>query len=256
MAVEKLPTKSLKSLFAASGNQCAFDTCSQPIIDAHGALKGRVLQLNHHEARPPNTTDDAIKWISGNDLILVCNRCGKRIINTPQQFSTHALYDIKQTHEKRNARACEKADGRIAVRLRKRVQLAREGTPKTLLVDTKGAVTPAPDLHILPPADFPQLTIGDDVMASNYIAYLILRYNAFAAKEAKTPAQFNAKTISQNLRSRYKKHWKDLPRVRFPHVCRYLKHRIDMTRIGKANAHKGLFSYRSFDTYLRNPHKR
>ena len=228
--------------------------CERLIINADGALKGRVLQLNHHEPTPCGQPD-GITWISSNALILVCNRCSTRIAKAPDKFTACALGEIKQNHEKRNARACLRTDGRIALRLLKRVQWPQDQTRKTLIVDSAGAVTIAPDLHILPPIERPQLTIGDDAMASNYIAYLILRYNEFAAKEVKKPAQFNTKTISQNLRSRYKKHWKDLPRVRFLHVCRYLKHRIDMTRIGKGNTHKGLYSYRSFDAYLRGPDK-
>jgi hypothetical protein len=78
-------------------------------------------------------------------------------------------------------------------------------------VDAQGIVTKAKPIFIPPSVSLPEQTIGDDRTACNYIGYLILRDNEFASKELKSPVQFNFKIISQNLKSRYKSRWKDLP---------------------------------------------
>lgn len=143
------------------------------------------------------------------------------------------------------------SDARVALRLRECIP--RNEEPVTFSIDTHGIITKAKPLIVLPSVSLPQQTIGDDMIACNYIGYLIHRYNEFAAKEFKSSDHFNPKAISQNIKSRYRSHWRNLPRVRFPHVCRYLKHRIDITRIAKGNRHKGLSSYRSYDEFLRKP---
>lgn len=256
MSIDKLSAKSLKQLYASSGNHCALTHCEQVIVDQFGTLSASVMKLPQEPTNAEITTKEQapIQWVRCHDLLLVCPDCSERIAKEPQSFPFVTLRKIKQEHEKGHARACLRSDARIAQRLLQLVEADHDS--RTFVIDPKGNVTLAPALHIPPPVSLPQQTIGDDRLASNYIAYLILRYNEFAAKGRDPSGQFNPKTISQNLRSRYKSHWKDMPRVRFPHVCRYLKHRIDGTHIAKSNARKGLSSYRSYDAFLRKPQKR
>lgn len=186
--------------------------------------------------------------------MLLCPKCYKQVDGRAALFSVDRLNDIKSRHEKKHKRATRRSDARIGLRLRN--QADKEDDGRSFIADPRGIVTEGHPHVILEPVEMPQLTIGDDQTACTYISYLIRRYNEFAAKELKHPAHHNHKAISQNLKSRYKSHWKDLPRVRFPHVCRYLEHRIDNTRLAKMNARKGRPSYRSYSAFLRQTRKR
>lgn len=256
MTLGKISTKSLKQLYASSGNQCMQGNCQHAIIDQHGLLDGRILKIRSEGQIDQSSAlaQPDVYWISCNALLLVCPACEKRIQNETLLFTSERLLTTKQQHEKRHARACLRSDAKIALRLRECIPCQDQRV--TFVVDTQGVVTKSKPIFVPPAVSLPEQTIGDDRIACDYIGYLILRYNEFAAKELKPSDQFNSKIISQNLKSRYKSHWRDLPRVRFPHVCRYLKHRIDITRIAKSNRRKGFSSYRSYDEFLRNPKKR
>jgi hypothetical protein len=184
--------------------------------------------------------------------MLLCEDCDKLIETKPHLYSTERLLETKANHEAIHARASLRADAGIALQLFDHMQVVDE--IRLFIVDSQGTITEdltASNLHSSAVPTAPQQsTIGDDQVACAYIAYLMRRYNEFASKEKSASFKFNHKAISQNLETRYKAHWKQIPRVRFPLVCRYLKHRVDCTGIGRGNSRKGLSSYRGYGEFL------
>jgi hypothetical protein len=175
----------------------------------------------------------------------------------PTVLSIDDLRRTKKRHQAQYARASIPNDAWIALQLLNQSQVL--GVLRSFVVDPEGQATERflkaqPDRNDAPAVIY-QSTIDDDQLACAYIAYLIRRYNEFAAKDRNQSAHFNPNAISQNLETRYKSRWKQISRVRFPHVCRYLKHRIDRTAIGRSNFQKGRLSYRNYSEFLLNPER-
>lgn len=230
------------------------------IVGPNGTIFGKVRNLNELERgdqASEKCQNDQMCSATGH-LLLVCEDCDKLIKEKPERYSKDHLHDIKTAHETQHARPSCPADAGIAVQLLNHTKII--GEVRFFVADPDGVVTEDVSNAVLepttPPAAPRQSTIGDDQLACAYIAYLMRRYNEFAAKEKYGSNKFNPKTISQNLETRYKSRWKLIPRVRFPHVCRYLKHRIDSTGVARGNRRKGLQSYRGYgDFLLKSPEK-
>lgn len=97
----KNPTeKTLKQLFALSGNHCAFPDCNQRLVDENGNL---VAQICHIEAAKPggerynpNQSDD--ERASFNNLIVLCAN-HHIVTNDVITYTVDVLRDIKAKHE-------------------------------------------------------------------------------------------------------------------------------------------------------------
>ena len=97
----KKPTqKTIRLLYAHSGNQCAFPDCTQPIFNDDNLY---VADLCHIEAANEkgarfnsNQTDD--ERCSAENLLFLCGRHHKEIDHS-NKYDVFALQDIKKTHE-------------------------------------------------------------------------------------------------------------------------------------------------------------
>lgn len=240
-----------------SGNRCLFDGCNHVIVGPNGSIFGKVKKISPDKScrDSENQIDADATWLSQDDLVLICQDCSKRLEAKPTVLSVEDLRRIKRRHKAQYARASIPNDAWIALQLLNQSQVP--GALRSFVVDTQGRATERFLNALQEGGDAPvaiyQRPIDDDKLACAYIAYLIKRYNEFAAKERNPSAHFNPKAISQNLETRYKSRWKEISRVRFPHVCRYLKHRIDRTTIGIGNSRKGRQSYSSYSEFLLIP---
>ena len=259
MQNERLSARTLKSLFAMSGNRCFLDGCNHVIVGPNGSIFGKVKKFlpdnaRHHDKKTV-TTDT--HWLSPDDLVLICTNCDNRLRSKPTTLSVEDLRKSKGRHEAQYGRASIPNDAWIALQLLNQSQDLE--VLRSFVVDANGSATErflnSQSEENDAPVVIHQSAIEDDLLACAYIAYLIRRYNEFAARERNPSARFNPKTITQNLETRYKARWKQISRVQFPHVCRYLKQRIDGTTIGKKNWQKGHLSYRSYSEFLLKSHK-
>jgi hypothetical protein len=96
----QIPTDTLKSLLAKSGNQCAFPECKHPIFNDNNVF---IAQLCHIEGVSPlgqrhNLDKNSVETNSYDNLLFLCYRHHKESDDV-SLFSVQKLKAIKVEHE-------------------------------------------------------------------------------------------------------------------------------------------------------------
>lgn len=96
-----ISTKTLRLLYAHSGNCCAFEGCHLPIFEDDGTLTGECCHIEAYSSNGPRyneqqTDEDRNGY---DNLVLMCSRHHKIIDNHPEQYTVEKLKSIKESHE-------------------------------------------------------------------------------------------------------------------------------------------------------------
>jgi tetratricopeptide (TPR) repeat protein len=114
----------IKRLFAASGNQCAFPGCALPLVDPDsGAVLGEIC---HVRARSPggpryDATQTEEQCHAFENLLLLCPSHHKIVDDNPDVYPVERLLEIKARHEAQHA-----GEGRISDNIVRRLMLWAE----------------------------------------------------------------------------------------------------------------------------------
>ncbi|NQU23517.1 MAG: 5'-methylthioadenosine/S-adenosylhomocysteine nucleosidase [Candidatus Nealsonbacteria bacterium] len=168
----RAPTqKTVKMLFAASGNACAFPGCATPLFDgASGVLLG---ELCHIEAASPGgprygPTQTEEHRNSRDNLIILCPNHHSVIDQDPQTYTAESLTRMKAAHESKVVSFA--APSTIAIPAHQSPDLARQVAVES--VDFAIVVALPQELEALR-RYFPELSkvqIGDGVVRTYYRA--------------------------------------------------------------------------------------
>lgn len=245
--------KTIKRLFALSGNICAYPGCLLPIVESAGTITGEICHIRARSQGGPrfdaNQTNDERHGY--DNLILLCRHHHKIIDAQPDIYTADALQEMKGVHEGVVGRQEQAADGFFAkILLNDFHRISVVGNSGNVAINSPGAIQ-AKTVNVRTTrrtvsVNAPPGTIGADQQASRYLQYLIKRYNEYASANNQRSRKFNYGAISKNIESRFGATWKLLPVEKFYAVCEYLQQRISKTIIAKLNASKG---HRSFSTY-------
>lgn len=245
--------KTIKRLFALSGNICAYPGCQLPIIESAGTITGEICHIKAKSPGGPRfdpTQTEKDRHVFDN-LILLCGHHHKVIDSEPELYTVEALEEMKAIHENVAGRSEQAADSifaKILLNDFRRVSVVNNSG--NVAIDSPGAIQ-ANTVNIRTTrrsvsVNAPPGTIGADQQASRYLQYLIKRYNEFASANKQRAKKFSYGAVSRNIESRFGSTWKLLPIEKFDAVCEYLQLRISKTIIAKSNNSKG---NRSFSTY-------
>lgn len=245
--------KTIKRLFALSGNLCAFPGCSLPIVESAGTITGEICHIHAQKAGGPrfDSTQTEEDRHGFDKLILLCRRHHRIVDSQPEAFSAEALEELKKIREKEMGRPEQATDAFFAkILLGDLRRVIVNNDSGNVIVDSPGAVqahtvnvrTTRKALHIQPAAG----TIGADQEASRYVQYLISRYNQFASADRSRATTFSYGAISKNVEKSFGAPWRMLAIEDFEPVCAYLQQRIGKTRIAKSNLSKGARSFTIF----------
>lgn len=251
------PTEaSLKTLFARSGNICAYPGCSLPIVEASGIITGEVCHIRARSpggARfDPNLSPSARH--RHENLILMCRRHHTIIDADPTTWTVEVLQGLKVTHEHAAGRQEIESDLLAAkLMMQDYRKIDANHNSGNIAIDSPGAVQ-ANTIHLnagkakvtysLPPG-----TIGSDQHLVRYIQHLIKRYNEFASADPSRGSRFHHGVISTNIRSKFGADWRLLPTERAVEVFEYLQGRIGKTRQARINRGKGFRAFSTFDEF-------
>lgn len=96
-----IPAKTLRLLYAHSGNCCAFEGCHLPIFEDDGTLTGECCHIEAYSSNGPRYNDrQTNEDRNGYDnLVLMCHRHHKIIDSHPEQYTVEKLKSIKDSHE-------------------------------------------------------------------------------------------------------------------------------------------------------------
>lgn len=255
--------KTVRRLFALSGNACAFPDCPSPIVETEGTITGEICHVRAQSKGGPRygASQTEQERHAFENLILLCRRHHKIIDTEPNIYSVEVLEEMKAVQETRFGRP-EKASDAIFAKLLLNVKRVVEITnnsgnivvdsPRAIVGRTINVSTSRKAVHVHPAAG----TIGADQNASRYIQHLISRYNEFASKEPTRASKFSYGAISKNIEHKFGAQWKLLPMPAFADLCTYLQTRIDKTRFAKLNKSNGHSSYSSFTKYTQEMQSR
>ncbi|WP_283179917.1 HNH endonuclease signature motif containing protein [Gemmobacter sp. 24YEA27] len=255
--------KTVRRLFALSGNACAFPDCPSPIVEAEGTITGEICHVRAQSKGGPRygASQTEQERHAFENLLLLCRRHHKIIDTEPDIYSVEVLEEMKAVQETRFGRLEQASDGifaKLLLNAKRVVEITNNSG--SIVVDSPGAIvgrtinvsTSRKAVHVHPAAG----TIGADQNASRYIQHLISRYNEFASKEPTRASKFNYGAISKNIEHKFGAQWKLLPMSAFADLCTYLQTRIDKTRLAKLNKSNGHSSYSSFTKYTQGMQSR
>lgn len=250
--------KTIKRLFALSGNSCAFPGCSLPIVESVGTITGEICHIRAQNEGGPrfDSAQNDEKRHGFDNLILLCRRHHRIVDDNPEVYSADALEDIKRIREEEMGRPEHPTDSFFAKILLgdlRRVEVINSrnvivNSPGAILADTVNVKTTRKTVKIQPAFG----TIGADQEASRYIQYLIARYNEFASADKGRGTNFSYGAISKNIEKNFRSPWKMLSMTDFQAVCAYLQQRISKTRIAKLNLARGMKAFSSFYEFSRS----
>jgi len=101
MIRKNIPNKTLRFLYAKSGNRCAFPGCNAPIFEDNGLLTGECCHIeavSKGGARYNDATTEDEKNSESN-LILMCSRHHTIIDSDCSTYTTDVLKQMKADHE-------------------------------------------------------------------------------------------------------------------------------------------------------------
>ncbi|MGG3940968.1 HNH endonuclease signature motif containing protein [Peribacillus psychrosaccharolyticus] len=104
--------RTIKRLYALSGNVCAFPKCNESLVTQDGILQGEIC---HIKARSEggmrydiNQSDEERHGF--NNLVLLCSRHHNVIDSVEASYTVERLLEIKREHEERDGKSVEASD--------------------------------------------------------------------------------------------------------------------------------------------------
>lgn len=245
--------KTIKQLFAFSGNVCAYPGCQLPIVERAGTITGEIchIRARHHHGPRYDVTQSEEERHSMANLILLCRRHHKVIDSEPELYTVDTLIEMKSIHENIVGRSEIPQDGFFAkILLNDFRRSSITNNSGNIAINSPGAMqAQIINMKMMKQkvsVNAPPGTIGADQDASRYIQHLIKRYNEFASSDPTRKIKFNYGAISRNIESNFGNEWRLLPLEYAISIFTYLQDRINKTRQAKINKGRG---YRSFSTY-------
>ncbi len=249
--------KTIKRLFALSGNICAYPECQLPIIERAGTVTGEISHIKARHAGGPRfdsvqTEEDRHAF---ENLILLCRHHHKIIDSEPALYTVDALAEMKLIHENVAGRNEKLEDGffaKILLNNFRRISVTNNSgniainSPGAMQAQTINVKTTKKKISV----NAPPGTIGADRDASRYVLHLIKRYNEFAGADPTRKKIFNHGAISRNIETNFGSGWRLLPIDTAGAVFAYLQSRIAMTRQAKINKGKGYSAFSSYEEFL------
>jgi len=242
--------KTLKRLFALSGNRCAFPQCEIPIVEDSGTVTGIVCHIKARSKGGPRydakQTDE--ERHSFPNLLLLCGRHSKLIDSEPVRYTVQALLKMKNLTPHNGTVEISQSDAHKAELLLQNYRAIYITAGGHVMLDSPGSVqashviikTQKRSLKFQPPIG----SIASELAHRNYTKHLIDRYHDFASKQ---PGRtFGYPAIYAEIKRRFGAKWDFIPLHQFDDLVLFLQQRIDKTMLGSMNRGKGTPNYSTF----------
>ncbi len=100
-AIKNPKQKTIKRLFALSGNICAFLKCTTPVVNEEGIILGDICHIKGKNPDAPryDRTQTSEERNGFENLILICKIHHKIIDDDPESYTVDRLVQMKKEHE-------------------------------------------------------------------------------------------------------------------------------------------------------------
>lgn len=125
--------------------------------------------------------------------------------------------------------------------------------PRAFIIQDAGQVNVHFDRKRKPKVEYPDGSIGADLLRRNYIRYLTERYFRYREADAsfgpKAVRRFSYAVLFKNVEARFKAPTYFIPATRFDELVDFLQDKIERTILGKRNRVRAHRNYESFDEF-------
>lgn len=249
--------KTIKRLFALSGNQCAYPQCQTLIVQKTGTVTGKVCHVKGKSPGGPrydkSQTDEARH--SFENLILLCSVHHDIIDNEPDRHPVELLLELKEMKERRGFMELSQEDARLAQKLYESSCIRIEAHDESqVMVQSPGAVqarnytikTTKKKVVFQAPSD----AIASNLQMRNYTKHLIDRYNDCQKRHVEKTGKGKYIAIHNAIKTEFGAKWDLVSQRRFPDLVAYLQMRIEETRWGRYDKSHGFRCYETYEDYL------
>ena len=225
-----IPKPTEKLIWQLANSRCSF--CFFDEIEA--------LDVHHIVPRSEDGPNEP-----GN-LILVCRNCHARIHSKAIPES-----EVLRVRASQRAKILPMPGAQAAPSPRSAVSIGGDATNSIVAgrdVNVYG------DAKLKGKMNYPEGSIGADLLLKNYAEYLVRRYDEFKVAGHQSYGQKGSHqygAIHRNIASTFKAKTYFIPAARFEELVRYLHGRIDKTIQAKRNHAGGSRAYQSFEEYAR-----
>jgi hypothetical protein len=248
--------KTVKRLFAVSGNLCAFPSCQSPLVEASGTITGEIAHIRAASPNGPRYDPDQSNEDrhSFRNLILLCGRHHTIIDTEVDEYSVSALEKMKRAHETGRPIKIGPANDIAAQRLLEeyeRVTIINSGgnvaykSSGVIQAQTINLKTTKKVIRFNPPSD----AIGAIAVMAAYIEYLIRKYQDYQKQDSKKEGNRKYTIIYSAIQAEYGSKWQTIPASRFEELVSFLQKRIDNTKVGRIRKSRNQERYHSFEEH-------
>jgi hypothetical protein len=253
--------KTVKRLFALSGNRCAFPQCGRAIIQPDGTVTGEICHIAAKSKKGPrynpNLSAEAIH--SFENLILLCESHNKIVDGDTKAYTIEWLREIKAINEMSGIIELSPEDARRAEQLLRSYSSIQAAPYSKVMVNSPGAIQAdkvtlvTRKKHVSPPPH-PD-AIAADLSRRNYIKYLIDRYNRFQHADKEKVGKGKYIIIRNAIKTEFGMKWDEVPLVYFEKLTTFLQNRILKSKLGRNLNAQGRKCFSSYEEWLKKPHE-
>lgn len=255
----KPPTlKTVKRLFAVSGNRCAFPGCESLLVEISGTVTGEIAHIraaspNGPRYDPAQSNEDRHSF---SNLMLLCGRHHTIIDTEVDEYTVSILEKMKREHETKGPIEISPVHGIAAQGLLEKyesVVIINSGgnvaykSPGAIQAQTVNLKTTKKAVRFNPPSD----AIGAVAAMASYIEYLIRKYQDYQKQDTEKEGNRKYTIIYSAIQREYGSKWQTIPVSRFEEVVSFLQRRIDNTKVGRIRKSRGQKRYHSFEEHNR-----
>lgn len=255
MAAPSLRT--IKRLFAVSGNSCAFPDCQNPIVEESGTVTGEIAHICSASPKGPRyePSQSETERNGFNNLILLCSRHHTIIDTEVEKYSTSVLASIKAAHELGGTIEIDPASSVVATKLLHQYEHliilnnsgnVAVGSPGAIQAQTVNLKSSKKTVRFTPPND----AIGSNARMASYIEYLIGKYQDYQKQDTEKEGRGKYTLIYNAIKREYGCKWQTVPSSNFEHLVSLLHRRIDNSKIGRIRKAQGQKRYHSYEEHV------
>ena len=257
-----VPTeRTIKRLFALSGNRCAYPDCTAPIVHESGAVTGDVCHIKAQKRGGPryDPNQTVEQRNAFENLVLFCKNHHQVVDATPSTYTVDLLQELKEIQERDGTTELTQEAVSMASQLYASLGVSvQSGRDSQVMIDSPGSVQAKHIEKIVVKTaskKAPTITpeggaVGHNLRMRNYALHLIERYNDFQKWDAAKQGKGKYIVIHNAIKKTFGMKWDFVPQQRFFDLVDFLQFRILNSKLGRIRKSQGEKCFSTWEEWL------